>query len=213
MRGHIHKWVALGLLLLAAAGGCQHMGVRGQRALEETLPSLTPSELFEIALFQAGRGDLMRAEQYLSAARSEGFSESLVVYWLVRVCVSAGRYHSALDHASEYLRAHPSNWRLRLVVASIHEALGDLARARVEMESIVRGYPSHPLPHYRLAMLYQRLPVDVERTSRHLRAYLSLDPAGPHAAEVRIALERASEKTALEPLGVGGALGPETSVP
>lgn len=204
MRGHTHRWGALGLFLLSAAGGCQHMGMREQRAFEEALPSLTSEELFEIALFQARRGDLLRAEQYLSAARSEGFSESLVVYWLVRVCVSAGRYHSALNHASEYLRANPSNWRLRLVVASIHEALGDLVRARVEMESIVRVHPSHPLPHYRLAMLYQRPPVDLERTSAHLRAYLTLDPAGPHSAEVRIALER---------VGVQSVSGPEASTP
>ncbi len=179
------------LLLLSLGCGCHQTAVRRQDAEEVALSGLSSDELFEIALFQARRGDFLRAEQYLSAARQEGHSEFEVVYWLVRVCVSAGRFHSALAHASEHLRAHPSNWRLRLVVASIHEALGDLWSAQLQLESIVDAEPNRPLPRYRLAMLYRRLHAVSERAVPHLKAYLALEPDGPHAAEVRMVLDRA----------------------
>jgi predicted Zn-dependent protease len=93
-----------------------------------------------------------------------------------------------LGHAADYLREHPADWSLRLVVASIHEALGDVARAKSELERVVRAQPARPLPHYRLAMLYRNEEADRERARAHLEAYLRLTPEGPHAAEVRSAL-------------------------
>jgi tetratricopeptide (TPR) repeat protein len=174
-------------------GGCQRLALRQRVPLEKQLPRITSEELFQIGLLQAGRGDLLRAEQYLIAARNQGYDESAVVYWLVRVCVSAGRYHSALGHAARYLRAHPSNWRLRLVVASIHEALGDLPRAQAELESIVDAEPDRALPRYRLAMVYRQRSLNHEHAARHLAAYLDLRPNGPHAAEVRTMLGEGSD--------------------
>jgi len=155
---------------------------------------MTSEELFQIGVLQARRGDLLRAEQYIIAARAQGYDESSSVYWLVRVCVSAGRFHSALGHAQSYLRRNPSNWRLRLVVASIYEALGDNQRAVRELESVVRGAPHHALPHYRLAVLYGQLGAGHERAARHLHAYLTLSPAGPHAAEARLLLENGRDR-------------------
>jgi len=146
-----------------------------------------------MGLLQARQRDLLRAEQYLSAARSHGYDEPTVVYWLVRVCVAAGRYHSALDHAARYLRDNPANWRLRLVVASIHEALGDHERARRELEQIVSDQPTTPLPRYRLALLYSLHPSEQKRAVPHYEAYLALDPEGVHAAEVETLLARARD--------------------
>ena len=183
-----------GSLLIAvivwAITGCHQGVLRQETALENELPKVTSEELFQIGFLQARRGDLLRAEQYLTAARAKGYDEPTVVYWLVRVCVSAGRYHSALAHAVSYLRDHPSNWRLRLVVASIHEALGDFRRAQVELESIVDAEPSHSLPRYRLAILYRQQRSSAKRAVPHLEAYLDLSPHGPHAAEVRTLLEK-----------------------
>jgi predicted Zn-dependent protease len=115
----------------------------------------------------------------------------LVVYWLVRVCVAAGRYHSALRHAKDFLRKQPHNWQLRLVVASIHEALGDPDEATVQLERIVRAQPTASLPHYRLALLYDRRPLQAHRAFAHFQAYLALDPTGPHAPEVKLFLAEA----------------------
>lgn len=169
-------------------GGCQHAAIRGGADVRNEAPAITPGELFEVGLLHARQGDLLRAEQYLSAARNHGYDEPTVVYWLVRVCVAAGRYHSALDHAARYLRDDPANWRLRLVVASIHEALGDFPRARVELEHIVRAQPNLPLPHYRLAMIYSKQASEMDRAASHFNAYLALDPHGRHTAEVEILL-------------------------
>ncbi len=150
-------------------------------------------ELFEVAIYQASRGDLLRAEQYLTAALDQGYDETLAAYWLVKVCVAAGRYHSALRHATAYLRESPSDWGMRLVVASIREALGDLSQAQVDLERIVETRPDHALSRYRLAMLYQRGSRTPHRAIPHLRAYLQLAPDGPHAREVRELVDAAEE--------------------
>jgi tetratricopeptide (TPR) repeat protein len=175
-------------------GGCHHLTPHEAPALHDELSAVTADELFALAVSQARQGDLLRAEHYFSAARQKGYDEAAVLYWLVRVCISGGRYQSALGHASEYLRDHPHDWSLRLVVASIYEALGDLARARHELELIVWAEPNQALPRYRLAVLYRTWLSDAELARPHLQAYLTLSPGGPHAAEVTAALD---EETAI----------------
>lgn len=189
MRVASRSFAALVVALLGVPpGGCHPHAVRRNPSAEAELPAITAEELFQIGLLQARRGDLLRAEQYLIASRDRGHDESTVVYWLVRVCVSSGRYHSALGHAAEYLQANPSDWRLRLVVASIYEALGDLEQARVELQRIVDAEPTRPLPRYRLAMVFRQAAEHVH-AAPHLRAYLDLDPRGPHASAVRAMLD------------------------
>ncbi len=179
---------ALGVLLIGCFGiltGCQHVALHAGPTLQVELSAVTVDDLLFLAATHARAGDLLRAEQYLSAARQRGHDEASVVYWLVRVCVAASRYQSALSHATNYLRDHPADWALRLVVATIYEALGDVVRAQSELERIVGAEPLMPLPHYRLAMLYRDRHADQERARPHLREYLRLNPTGPHAAEVR----------------------------
>ena len=176
------------VFLVVLASGCQHAATRRSAAAPTDHPPITADELFRTGLLHARRGDLMRAEQYLGAARSRGYAAPTVAYWLVRVCVAAGRFHSALDHASRYLRDAPNDWQLRFVVASILEALGDFDAARIELEQIVRAEPKSPLPRYRLAMLYAREGSDADLAVSQYRAYLALDPGGPHAVEVKTLL-------------------------
>lgn len=176
-------WVVIAGLLLC---GCNRSMPASRAPTSDPVPSITAEDLFELGVFHAGRGDLIRAEQYLSAARERGYDPSTAVYWLVRVCVSAGRYHSALRHSASYLRGHPDSWGLRLVVASIYEALGDFHEAQLNLERIVASEPQYALAHYRLAMLYHRRTPLPERALPHLRAYLQLAPHGPHVAEARI---------------------------
>jgi len=179
-------------LYFTILGGCHSATLHQRPDLQAELARVTAEDLFYLAVSHARSGDLLRAEQYLSAARQRGYDESAVVYWLVRVCVASSRYQSALGHAADHLRDHPSDWSLRLIVASIHEALGDLVRARWELERIVRAAPGRPLPHYRLAMLYRSSEEDQERAREHLAEYLRLTPRGPHAAEVTLVLSEAS---------------------
>ena len=180
------------LLGVSVLLGCHHAGVAKTGASQEAARGVTPEGLFEVGLLHARRGDSLRAEQYLSAARFQGYDEAATVYWLVRVCLAAGRYQSALRHAADYLREHPGHWVLRLVVATIYEALGKLGRARVELERVVESKPLEPLGHYRLAMLYQRLqPPGFARAMHHLEVYLELAPDGAHAEEAKDALRLA----------------------
>ncbi len=182
---------ANGPLLVVCAlviGGCHPPTLRDSLDLQAELANVTTDDLLVLALSHARSGDLLRAEQYLSAARQRGRDEAGVVYWLVRVCVAANRYQSALTHAANHLRDHPLDWPLRLVVATIHEALGHKALARSEFERIVAAQPLMALPHYRLAMLYREGSTEPTRAIMHLQEYLKLEPGGPHAAEARSAL-------------------------
>ncbi len=187
---------ALGFLLLPCltiVGGCHHRTLYRGPELQAELSSISAEDFFLLGVAHARSGDLLRAEQYLSAARQRGHDEAAVVYWLVRVCVAASRYQSALNHSAEYLRDHPAQWSLRLVVASIYEAIGNLARAQSELERIVTAEPERALPHYRLAMLYRQGEADRGRSMAHLEEYLRLTPQGPHAAEARSILGEVTE--------------------
>ena len=188
------------LICIALAGlavlGCQYRSGHRRADSQPEIRTMGAEELFQIAVWHARRGDLLRAEQYLNAARHESYDEGEVVYWLVRVCIAGGRYHSALRHAAAYLRTAPANWQLRLVVASIYEALGDLHEAQVELERVVSAQPSAALAHYKLALLYSRQPLQAQRASTHLKAYLALAPRGAHAPEVQDLLVEVSRPTA-----------------
>lgn len=188
-RGQVLRFSRMfGLLVASFAGmatGCHHVTLHQGPDLQAELTTVAAEDLFFLGVSHARSGDLLRAEQYLSAARQRGHDEAATVYWLVRVCVAASRYQSALAHAADYLRSHPTHWSLRLVVASIYEALGDVTRAQSELERIVRDAPERPLPHYRLAMLYRSKEADRERTKAHLEGYLRLNPHGVHASEAR----------------------------
>lgn len=208
---------ALGILLvpcLTIGGGCHHPTLHQGPDLQAELSSISAEDLFLLGVAHARSGDLLRAEQYLSAARQRGHDEAAAIYWLVRVCVAASRYQSALNHAAEYLRDHPAHWSLRLVVASIHEALGDLGRAESELEQIVRAEPDRALPHYRLAMLYRGREGEQGRSRAHLEEYLRLSPQGPHAAEARSVLSQGLDMARgprLEPFPIDSSSGQEAA--
>ena len=183
-------------LLVACVGlmaGCHHVSPADRTSLNAELSNISGEELFRLGLWHATSGDLLRAEQYLVAARQRGHDARQVTYWLVRSCAAANRYQSALAHAQLYLRDHPQDWSLRLIAASVHEALGELARAQSELERIVQAVPQTPLPHYRLALLYQVRESQQHRARTHLEAYLALTPQGPHAAEARAVLDESVE--------------------
>ena len=167
---------------------CHHAPVRRRSDSQSELSVITGEDLFGLAMTHVQQSDLLRAEQYLNAARKSGYDEPMTVFWLVRVCVWAGRYHSALRHAASHLRDHPHNLSLRLVVASIHEALGNFELATSQLESIVEAAPRWALPRYRLGMLHRQTASPMEWARFHLEAYLRLDPNGVHADEVGAAL-------------------------
>lgn len=170
-------------LLIQCAGCGQALARRSSGLSPEHGSPVAADRLYDLGLLYARQGDLQRAEQYLSAARDRGYDERAVVPWLVRVCVVAGRYHSALEHGVRHLRKWPDDWALRFVIASIYEALGDSTRAREELEAIVQSEPDRALPHYRLAMIFSQQHADPVMVRHHLQEYLRLAPDGAHGRE------------------------------
>ncbi|MEM9068504.1 MAG: tetratricopeptide repeat protein [Myxococcota bacterium] len=142
----------------------------------------------------AGRGDLVRAEQYIVAAIERGYSREEALPTLLQVCVAGQRHAAALRHAEPYLRDHPDNWSLRYVVATLHLGLGRVSRAQSELEQVIEDAPQEANPYYTLGTMYRDQMQDEEEATRWFNRYLELAPRGDHAAEVRRWLDQRHEQ-------------------
>jgi tetratricopeptide (TPR) repeat protein len=180
--------VALTVCFVLVCSGCNHAGLHHASGVSEELRLISAEDLFREGVAYALRGDTLRAEQYLNASKQRGYDAEIAVAWLVRVCVASSRYQTALTHATTYLQENPSHWWLRFVVANIHDALGDVERARDELELVVEAEPDRPLPHYRLGVLYRERLQNRHLSRLHFEEYLRLEPQGSHSAEVRAVL-------------------------
>lgn len=189
--------VALGLVVALAS--C-HRDARPSAVADEEAPlaSVSAEQLYELGVAYARRGDMVRAEQYISSAKDRGYSEAETVTWLVRISVASARYNSALGYAEPYLRRHPDDWSLRFLIGNIHDALGDSERAKQEFERVVREAPNEALPHYRLGILYADSFKQYDAAIPHFRRYLELAPEGRHAAEVRSLLDNPEGMQSIE---------------
>jgi tetratricopeptide (TPR) repeat protein len=145
-------------------------------------------ELEQRGLAFAVIGDLTRAEQYLSAALSQGAEVHRVLPALVHVCIEAGRYRAA----GEYLRAHmledPDNSKLHLLYGLLEASVGDRDVALREYDAALREHPDDPDTHFALAILLRDGVGDAVAADAHFREYLRLVPKGAHAAEARASL-------------------------
>ena len=178
----------LGALL--ALNGCQKdVATADEADMQTEMASISATNLFQEGVAHAQRSDMLRAEQYLNAAKDRGYEEGEVVSWLVRVCIASNRYNSALAHAEPYLKRNPADWPLRFVVANIYDALGETERAQRQLEQVVAHAPEEALPQYRLAVFYRERLADEAKAKAHFEKYLELDPSGLHANEVRALME------------------------
>jgi tetratricopeptide (TPR) repeat protein len=153
-------------------------------------------QLFQLGQQAAERGDSVRAEQYLSWALERGYPEARVLPLLLRVCVRGSRLRAALDHAEPYLREHPDEDALRLLVASIHVGLAQPKQALAELDVLLRHTPTFAEALFLRATLNAP---ETDAARADLRGYLDVAPQGPHAAEVR---SRLAELALLEPSSV-----------
>ena len=131
----------------------------------------------------AAQQDYTRAEQYLNLAAQSGSPDSEVTPLLVDVCVQDQRYRAALQYAQDYLRRHPRAYRLRFVEATLLSAMGEVARAREELEKVLSASPHHADAHYSLAVLLRDDLGNHLEADEHFRSYLKLQPRGAHAEE------------------------------
>ncbi|HLU69096.1 MAG TPA: hypothetical protein VKZ63_22595 [Kofleriaceae bacterium] len=173
-------------LLAGAAGGAGACAKAPPpaRALPDPLTRVSAAELVRIGLALAGRGDDIRAEQYLSAALSRGAPAERALPALVRVCVRSSRYRTALVHVQRALAREEVPAGLRLVAATLYLAADQEERGQIELEQVVAQAPDLPLARFALG----RLLADAGEPAaarRHLRAYLDLEDRGPRARQAR----------------------------
>jgi tetratricopeptide (TPR) repeat protein len=138
----------------------------------------------------ASVGDLTRAEQYLSAALDVGGDPATILPQLLAVCVEDNSYRVAIAYAAPWLERHPGDRKLRFVVAALRSNVGDAVGARADLEQLVDQAPDDPRVHFAYAVLLRDQLKNFAEADGHFRAYLRLDPNGPHAEEARSALLR-----------------------
>lgn len=175
-------WTVLGLLLCTA---CSHRPPRSVHP--ERADTLQGKALYEAGVSLAVRGDLTRAEQYLSAALHAGYEPSSTLAALLATCVRAGRLRSALSYGSSYLAEHPRDTSLRLFMASLYWVLRDATHAEQALRTVLIEQETLAEAHYLLALVVSGRDHAAREAQHHYRRYLELSPAGPHAEEARAA--------------------------
>lgn len=176
---------ALSLGLLA----CAHSAADKVKADLETLREEHSKEkLVNRGKGFAAVGDLTRAEEYLAAALDEGADPKDILPLLLDICIRGGKYRSAIQHAENHLRKHPSDHATWLVVGTLHAALGEDREAKDALQRVVEARPDDAQAHYVLAILARDNENDVISADRHFREYLRIEPNGPHADEARASL-------------------------
>lgn len=190
------------VLACALAIGCG--AARGAERDEpeiDPLDSVSGEELYRRGVLLARAGDFVRSEQYLAASMERGMPEARVLPTLLAVCIEASRLAAALTYAEPFLAQHPSEWALRMLVASIQMGLGRYEVARAELERVLADAPEEPPEaHYFLGVLHRDELADPEVAATHFERYLALAPEGGHVDEAR---------AALNPIEVAPAAAPE----
>jgi len=183
-------WAAATALIVAAAG-CGAATTSSSdlaKQIQKRDQEEQPAKLLERGRAFAKLGDNSRAEQYLSGALDGGADPKVVLPLLLRVCIAERRYRVAIDYAEPHLRRRPGDFKLRFVVASLYQSIGDTASARRELELVMKSRPDHADAHYAIAVLFRDDVADPVNADLHFREYLRLRPTGQHADEARASL-------------------------
>ncbi len=147
----------------------------------DPIASVPAAELRAKGLAYARRGDLTRAQQYLSAAKQKGFDERVVVPEIVKVCVASSRLRAALAFADPYLAKHPEDAGMNYVVGTIHLALGNVQRASSHLSGALQPKIIMIDAAFSLALIAQDNH-EPEEARRHFQHYLRVRPKGRYAA-------------------------------
>ncbi len=148
-----------------------------------------PNLLYERGRQYAKNGDLNRAEEYLTSAIDAGEDPKKVLPLLLHVCIAAGNYRLALDHAEHALQRSPGDTRLRFVVASLYQGTGDKEMAKQNLDQVTHEDPNFADAQFALGVLMRDDLKDRAGAEPHFRAYLKLAPKGAHAEEARQSIE------------------------
>jgi tetratricopeptide (TPR) repeat protein len=172
--------LTFGLSALSACAGVGPLGARGQ-----ALPEPTAEQYLQVAEAAQRMGDPLRAQQYLGSALHAGADERVVVPRLLVLYVADGQYRVAVDQCEHYLRRHPEDRKVRLLLSTLYTAVGDADRAVGEYERVLSDAPNDAYAHFAMATLLHDRGGASLRADEHYRAYLGLEPHGEHADEAR----------------------------
>jgi tetratricopeptide (TPR) repeat protein len=183
--------VIVGCAVVAASFGCSPKpgSAADVKARMATMKKEdTHDKLLDRGKAFASMGDTTRAEQYYAAAMAQGGNEAIIEPLLLSVCIADGRYRVAIQYAEEYLKKHPNDLRVRFLLGTVYEAVGDSPGARSNLQAVVEAHPEDPDAHYALAILARDGDHDPISADQHFREYLRLNPRGPHAEEAQASL-------------------------
>jgi hypothetical protein len=175
------------MLALSACGASQPM----RRPPEDPLLSAPHEGLFAKGVAFARRGDLTRAEQYLSAALLRGHARRPTVIALVRVCVAASRMRVAAHHAESYLREVPDDASMHYIAGTVYVALDQDRAARDHLLAAIGS----PRPVSEAAVVLAEITDSPDRRRELLALYLQRQPEGRLAARAQRELALLAEES------------------
>ncbi len=184
-RRAVGRAVVASILLRPTAAGCApREGAKVKSSRDLMQREQTPDKLFERGKGFASVGDLTRAEQYLTAAIDGGGDAEKIGPVLLQVFIDGQRFRLAVEFCERSLKKNPKNLKLRFLLGTLYNAIGDATNAHEAFETVVQTDPNHAEAHYALAVIL-REEHNVDSADRHFREYLRISPKGPHAAEAR----------------------------
>lgn len=139
----------------------------------------------------AAIGDTTRAREYFDAALEAGGDDRVLTPLLLSVCVRDGRYRLAIEYAERHVRRHPRDARMRFVLGTLRAGVGETVTAEADLDKVIAATPNNSDAHYALAVLLRDQRGDLVGADRHFRAYLALQPQGPHSEEAKSSLLQA----------------------
>ncbi len=129
-------------------------------------------------------GDTLRAEQYALLAMRRGYPEDRLIGTLVQACLASSRLRAALVYAEPFLRRHPEQVRLRLLVATVQLGLGHAAAAERELQRVSARRPELAETYYLGGVIARDAFGDPAEARTRFEHYLALAPHGEHAPEL-----------------------------
>lgn len=196
------------LMAACATVPAKNGGVAGREPGADPLADIPAEQLFSQGQQLARQGDLLRAEEYLSAALQRGHPPAQTLPVLLKVCLAASRLGAALNYAQPYLQLHPDDYPLRYLVAAVQFGLSRPEQAARELRRVVQQQPDFAQAHYLLAVILRDHAHDLDAATRHFLRHQALDPRGLHGAEVAAWLE---ENASHDAAPAGALAGPRTS--
>lgn len=159
----------------------------------------------ELAALYMARHDYLRAQQYLSLVETAagawsalGIDPERVFRMGILIAVRSQQYGDAVRRSRQRLELGEERG-VRELLAALLEAQGEDQEAEAQRRLLVLQYPAEPQLLLDLARFYERSArADRQLYARELyERYLSMQPEGPEATAVRMALRTAELKERL----------------